>query len=224
VKELLDLVQLPGLEGRYPAQLSGGQRQRVALARALAIEPRLLLLDEPFGALDAKVRRELRRWLRRLHEQLGLTTVFVTHDQEEALDLADMVAVIDRGRIHQAGPPAEVYAAPATPFVYGFLGNTNRLSVQALGGVARLDGLTLTLDSALEGPATLLVRPHDLAIAGDGFEAEVMGVFPAGATLRFEARRLSTGEMVEAEIAHGPALERGARVRLRPKRFAVYAG
>lgn len=126
VEELLALVQLQGLEQRYPTQLSGGQRQRVALARALAIEPRVLLLDEPFGALDAQVRRDLRRWLRELHEQTGLTTVFVTHDQEEALELADRVAILNRGRIEQLDTPARVYDTPASPFVYSFVGAVNR--------------------------------------------------------------------------------------------------
>jgi sulfate transport system ATP-binding protein len=126
VGELLSLVQLEGLEGRYPSQLSGGQRQRVALARALAVEPRMLLLDEPFGALDAKVRKDLRRWLRGLHERLGLTTVFVTHDQEEALDLADLVVVMNQGRIEQLAPSVELRAHPATPFVAEFLGSELR--------------------------------------------------------------------------------------------------
>lgn len=127
VEELLALVQLQGLEQRYPTQLSGGQRQRVALARALAIEPRVLLLDEPFGALDAQVRRDLRRWLRQLHERTGLTTVFVTHDQEEALELADRVAILNRGRIEQLDTPAMIYDKPASPFVYSFVGAVNRI-------------------------------------------------------------------------------------------------
>src|SRR5512143_1124808 len=132
--ELLDLVQLSGLEKRFPAQLSGGQRQRVAFARALAIEPRVLLLDAPFGALDAQVRRELRRWLRELHEQAGVTTVFVTHDQEEALDLADRVAILKDGRLIQLGRPAEVYDEPADAFVYDFLGEACRLPGLLRGG------------------------------------------------------------------------------------------
>lgn len=127
VEELLALVQLQGLEQRYPTQLSGGQRQRVALARALAIEPCVLLLDEPFGALDAQVRRDLRRWLRELHERTGLTTVFVTHDQEEALELADRVAILNRGRIEQLDTPAMIYDKPASPFVYSFVGAVNRI-------------------------------------------------------------------------------------------------
>ncbi|HRJ60741.1 MAG TPA: sulfate ABC transporter ATP-binding protein, partial [Azospirillaceae bacterium] len=140
VTELLKLVQLDWLAERYPTQLSGGQRQRVALARALAVEPRVLLLDEPFGALDAKVRKELRRWLRRLHDDMGLTSVFVTHDQEEALELADRVVVMNKGGIEQVGSPAEVYRDPASAFVYEFLGDVNRLEVEIEGGAARLAG------------------------------------------------------------------------------------
>ena len=135
---LLELVQLEGFAQRYPSQLSGGQRQRVALARALAIEPRVLLLDEPFGALDAKVRKELRRWLRQLHEEMGLTSVFVTHDQEEALELADRVVVMSNGQIEQVGTPDEVYDNPATPFVYEFLGHVNRMPCTVARGRARV--------------------------------------------------------------------------------------
>src|SRR5678809_152134 len=127
VAELLALVQLDRLADRYPHQLSGGQRQRIALARALAVEPKVLLLDEPFGALDAKVRKELRRWLRRLHDEVHVTSVFVTHDQEEALEVADRVVVMNHGRVEQIGAPEEVYDRPATPFVYEFLGHVNRL-------------------------------------------------------------------------------------------------
>src|SRR5690606_23052209 len=125
VHELLSLVQLDWLADRYPAQLSGGQRQRIALARALAVEPRVLLLDEPFGALDAKVRKELRRWLRKLHDELHITSIFVTHDQEEALEVADRVVLMDHGKVEQVGTPEQVYNQPATPFVYGFLGSVN---------------------------------------------------------------------------------------------------
>src|SRR5690606_29416805 len=135
-RELLELVQLGGLGERYPAQLSGGQRQRVALARALAVEPQLLLLDEPFGALDAKVRKELRRWLRQLHEQMGLTSIFVTHDQEEALELADRVVVLDRGAIEQIGTPEEVYMTPQSAFVSGFVGDTNSVPIRVVEGRA----------------------------------------------------------------------------------------
>ncbi len=163
VNELLDLVQLSQLGNRYPNQLSGGQRQRVALARALAIEPKFLLLDEPFGALDAKVRKELRRWLRRLHDEMQLTSVFVTHDQEEALELADRVVVMSHGHIEQIGTPSEVYDCPATAFVYDFLGQVNRVPCQINEGHAQLFGLAGTVPVELAaGPGMAFVRPHDL--------------------------------------------------------------
>jgi sulfate transport system ATP-binding protein len=130
VHSLLKLVQLDWLADRFPSQLSGGQRQRIALARALAVEPKVLLLDEPFGALDAKVRKELRRWLRRLHDELNMTSIFVTHDQEEALEVADRVVLMNQGQVEQVGAPSEVYQHPATPFVYGFLGSSNVFSGQ----------------------------------------------------------------------------------------------
>src|SRR5690606_29788999 len=138
--ELLDFVQLSGLEKRFPNQLSGGQRQRVALARALAIEPAVLLLDEPFGALDAQVRRELRRWLREVHDRTGHTTVFVTHDQEEALELADRLVVMSQGRIEQVGTPDEVYDRPNSPFVFGFIGESSSLPVSVENGEAWVGG------------------------------------------------------------------------------------
>ncbi|MEI6559479.1 MAG: sulfate ABC transporter ATP-binding protein [Rhodospirillaceae bacterium] len=166
VMALLDLVQLAPLADRYPSQLSGGQRQRVALARALAIEPKVLLLDEPFGALDAKVRKELRRWLRRLHDEMHITSVFVTHDQEEALELADRVVVMNSGRVEQVGTPAEVYDHPASPFVYDFLGNVNRFTCTVADGLATLLGLGLTLPAAGvgPGPAVAFIRPHDVEL------------------------------------------------------------
>src|SRR5204862_1482809 len=140
VKELLDLVQLDWLSNRYPSQLSGGQRQRIALARALAIEPRILLLDEPFGALDAKVRKELRQWLRSLHSEIHVTSIFVTHDQEEALEVANRVVVMDKGRIEQIGTPGEVYDHPATAFVHGFIRESIVLPVDVSGGPVRPAG------------------------------------------------------------------------------------
>ena len=149
VKELLDLVQLDWLADRYPSQLSGGQRQRIALARALAIEPRILLLDEPFGALDAKVRKELRQWLRSLHSEIHVTSIFVTHDQEEALEVANRVVVMDKGRIEQIGTPGEVYDNPATAFVHGFIGESIVLPVEVTGGSVRLGGQPL--DIAADG-------------------------------------------------------------------------
>ncbi|MBP3982870.1 sulfate/molybdate ABC transporter ATP-binding protein [Pseudoxanthomonas helianthi] len=229
VTELLSLVQLEGLESRYPAQLSGGQRQRVALARALAIEPNVLLLDEPFGALDAQVRRDLRRWLRELHDRTGLTTIFVTHDQEEALELADRVAILNRGRIEQLGSPAEAYDAPATPFVYSFVGEVNRLP-----GERRDAGLTVagahfaappeTL--AGEGAVELFVRPEDfdVGVDGAGWDAVVLGSQRSGPRLRLRARlQAGQGEEVEIELpASERAPEAGAQVRLSPRRYGVF--
>ncbi len=156
VGELLDLIQLGNQATRYPSQLSGGQRQRVALARALAVEPSVLLLDEPFGALDAKVRLELRRWLRQLHDEVGVTSVFVTHDQDEALEVADQVAVMNRGRIEQVGTPDEVYNRPATSFVYNFLGNVNLFHGRVENGMARID--------QEDTGHIVFVRPHALEI------------------------------------------------------------
>jgi sulfate transport system ATP-binding protein len=168
VGELLELVQLVGLERRFPAQLSGGQRQRVALARALAIEPRVLLLDEPFGALDAQVRKDLRRWLRELHGHTGHTTLFVTHDQDEALELADRVAVLNDGLIEQVGTPEDVYERPATAFVCSFLGEANKVPVHIAGGQAFLRDTPIFGAPHLNhrGPGALYVRPHDLRLDG----------------------------------------------------------
>ena len=170
VMELLDLVQLSGLEKRFPSQLSGGQRQRVALARALAIEPSVLLLDEPFGALDARVRKDLRRWLRELHERTGHTTLFVTHDQEEALELADRVVVMNKGQIEQSATPDEIYDTPATPFVFSFIGESSVIPVTIGNGRATLDERVIDLDvGALpDGPAQLYLRPEDVELVTDG--------------------------------------------------------
>src|ERR1700759_3209958 len=172
VKELLDLVQLDWLSNRYPNQLSGGQRQRIALARALAIEPRILLLDEPFGALDAKVRKELRQWLRSLHSEISVTSIFVTHDQEEALEVANRVVVMDKGQIEQIGTPAEVYDNPATAFVHGFIGESIVLPVEVRDGWVRLGGnvLSIRADGAACGASKLFVRRHDMQVgpAGSG--------------------------------------------------------
>jgi sulfate transport system ATP-binding protein len=168
VDGLLDLVQLRAVGGRYPHQLSGGQRQRVALARALAVEPEVLLLDEPFGALDARVRAELRRWLRKLHEETGITSVFVTHDQEEALEVADRVAVIHQGRLEQEGTPAEVYDHPANPFVFNFLGDVNLFHGRVHRGHGELAGVSLSLPEHAgveDAPAVGYVRPHDVDLS-----------------------------------------------------------
>lgn len=197
VKELLGLVQLDGFGGRYPSELSGGQRQRIALARALAVNPKVLLLDEPFGALDAKVRKDLRRWLRTFQEEIGITTVFVTHDQEEALELADEVVVMNNARIAQKGSPQEVYDRPASPFVIEFLGNVNRLSA-GVSGLPRLDG---------RGDV-LYVRPHDVEITTNdetphqyALQAKVRHVFSAGNTGRVALERIPGHEPFEAEIS-----------------------
>ena len=168
VISLLKLVQLDWIADRYPSQLSGGQRQRIALARALAVEPKVLLLDEPFGALDAKVRKELRRWLRRLHDELHVTSIFVTHDQEEALEVADRVVVINQGKIEQEGTPQEVWDSPASPFVYGFLGDVNLFKGRAKDGRVELqDGMQLDcseLEGVVDRNAFAYVRPHDLEV------------------------------------------------------------
>ena len=201
VLHLLDLVQLSGLENRYPGQLSGGQRQRVALARALAIEPRVLLLDEPFGALDAKVRRELRRWLREIHDQTGHTTVFVTHDQEEAMELADRVVVMSQGRIEQIGTADEVYDAPASPFVFSFIGESSALPVMVRDGRVMLEDRLLDLgaSSAPDGAAMLHFRPHDTTIGKPGEDA-IEGVVTA-------VRRHGAMRRLELAIGGGPRVE-----------------
>ena len=192
VRELLHLVRLEGLENRYPSQLSGGQRQRVALARALAVEPRVLLLDEPFGALDAKVRQELRQWLRRLHEEIHLTTIFVTHDQEEAFEVADRVVVMNQGRIEQQGTPQEVFDHPANPFVMDFLGNVNVFRGHVQGGKVRLGSMEVEYPSyphAQSREVVGYVRPHELDInrtpnGKSGLPARVLQINPAGAVAK----------------------------------------
>jgi len=208
--DLLQLVQLEGLAGRYPAELSGGQRQRVALARALAVEPNVLLLDEPFGSLDAKVRKELRRWLRRLHDEIHVTSVFVTHDQEEALEVADRVVVMNEGRVEQVGSPDDVYEHPASEFVYRFLGDVNLFHGR-------------------------LVRPHDVELArtaqGAGaVPATVRHVRPRGAVVHLELDRLDEGEAIDVEVARERylelALQKGDLVYVAPRsgRAAVRFG
>ena len=192
VHELLRLVRLEGLHKRYPSQLSGGQRQRVALARALAVKPRMLLLDEPFGALDAKVRQELRQWLRQLHDEIHLTTVFVTHDQEEAFEVADRVVVMNLGHIEQSGTPQEVFDHPATPFVMDFLGNVNVFHGRVENGMAMMGALNIAYPDyphAESRNATAYVRPHELDIERIPFgtsslKAKVMQVNPAGSVAK----------------------------------------
>ncbi len=209
VRELLDLIQLDSMADRYPNQLSGGQRQRVALARALAIEPEVLLLDEPFGALDAKVRQGLRRWLRRLHETIHITSVLVTHDQEEALEVADRVIVMNRGRIEQIGTPEEVFHHPASEFVMDFMGAVNLFHGRIESGKAIFGSLVVD-HSAAAAPdgqsARLFVRPHDLTIssrqsADPSLRACVERIHSAGQLVRVELRA-ETGENVRVEIPH----------------------
>ncbi|HEX3497925.1 MAG TPA: ATP-binding cassette domain-containing protein [Stellaceae bacterium] len=235
VTELLDLVQLSGLERRFPAQLSGGQRQRVALARALAVEPRLLLLDEPFGALDAGVRVALREWLRSLHDQLGLTSIFVTHDQGEALALADRIAVLNAGRIEQIGTPAELYDQPVSAFTMAFLGPVNRLACTIQDGVVRLAGEALpvpdaSLDGARppDGPATAMVRPADIRICGSAepaaARATLRGINVVGGRLHLRLARLGQGIDVEADRDRidTSRLFPGAPVRLAFRRMRIF--
>ena len=221
VDELLRLVELGGLSKRYPSQLSGGQRQRVALARALAVSPRVLLLDEPFGALDATVRKSLRKELRRIHDATGVTTVFVTHDQEEALELADRVAILNQGRIEQVGTPDEVHDNPANSFVCGFVGEANRFEGAVQHGRFTAGVIDLPAPGAADGPSLAYVRPYDIALGGEGFAANVTRIGVDGAVahidlvtadgLRFEAqvsreqgRTLTVGEAVQvsARVAH----------------------
>ena len=221
VHELLNLVQLDWLADRFPPQLSGGQRQRIALARALAVEPRVLLLDEPFGALDAKVRKELRRWLRRLHDELHITSLFVTHDQEEALEVADRVVLMDHGRVEQVGTPAEVYERPATPFVYGFLGAVNRFD--------RHEEIGLLGSQAPMGQVQAYARPHELRIltdpAASGLDARVERVLSFGAASRVELTG-ADGRHLEAELSREQAaalnLQSGQQVRLNASRLSLF--
>ncbi len=220
VMNLLRMVQLEGLAGRHPSQLSGGQRQRIALARALAVEPKVLLLDEPFGALDARVRQELRQWLRKLHDDLHITSVFVTHDQEEALEVSDRVVVMNHGRIEQIGTPEEVYERPANPFVYGFLGSVNLFHGRALDG-----GQVPVGDVGF-------VRPHDLEVArhrngAATVEATVRHVNAVGPTVRLDLVRRDTGGALAAEISRERfaelGLKAGEEVHVTPKRLQVFS-
>ncbi len=236
VHELLKLVQLDWLADRFPSQLSGGQRQRIALARALAVEPRVLLLDEPFGALDAKVRKELRRWLRKLHDELHITSIFVTHDQEEALEVADRVVLMDHGKVEQIGTPEEVYRHPATPFVYGFLGSVNFFHGRVEGEAVRVGDDTLPheahdFDHGAEVVA--FARPHELDIDTDpastaGIAACINRVLAFGVTARVELDGIngSTGQHFEVELTRERVLELGLKdgqdVRLVPSRLKVF--
>lgn len=222
VKELLELVQLDWLANRYPAQLSGGQRQRIALARALAVEPRVLLLDEPFGALDAKVRKDLRRWLRRLHDEMGLTSIFVTHDQEEALEVADRIVVMNHGKVEQQGSPEAVYDHPASPFVFEFLGNVNLFHGRPGQHAA----------NAAEVAEVAYIRPHEVEIdawsdaPGDRLHARLLHARLAGPSAQLELELVDCGRTLEAEITkdryHGLGLSPGSDVAVSLPRLKTY--
>jgi sulfate transport system ATP-binding protein len=236
VDELLKLVQLDWLADRYPHQLSGGQRQRIALARALAVEPKVLLLDEPFGALDAKVRKELRLWLRRLHDDMHITSVFVTHDQEEALEVADRVVVMNEGRIEQIGTPDEVYDHPASPFVYEFLGKVNLFHGRLHRGRAWIGGIEVDAPEHTEAEelsAVAYVRPHDIhvdrIVNGEGaIEARVSHVLSVGPVVRLELIRNDSEdkELIQVEISKERFRElqlvRGDQVFIKPSRYDLF--
>ena len=231
VAELLALVQLDRLADRYPHQLSGGQRQRIALARALAIEPRILLLDEPFGALDAKVRKELRRWLRQLHEEIHVTSVFVTHDQEEALELADRVVVLAKGRVQQIGTPEEVYEQPQSAFVHHFIGESLSVPVTINGGGVHFAGRRLDLDphGLSDGEASLFIRPYEVAVVPesggamlDGVVKRVHGFGPAR-RLEIALREGDREHFIEVSAPRHEAIGIGQHVGLRPRAYRLFA-
>jgi sulfate transport system ATP-binding protein len=234
VTALLRLVQLEALAGRYPHQLSGGQRQRVALARALCVEPRVLLLDEPFGALDARVRKDLRAWLRRLHDDLHVTSIFVTHDQDEALEVADRVVVMNRGRIEQVGTPDEVFHHPRTEFVMHFLGNVNSFRGRVGSGTVRFDALELPFPQErrqVAGEARIFVRPHDVTIDTKtnglpAIEARVVRIHSAGPVVRIDLIT-SADQSLISEISQERFatmhLESGSIVYVRPRHIRVFS-
>ena len=235
VQALLKLVQLDWLADRYPSQLSGGQRQRVALARALAVQPQVLLLDEPFGALDAKVRKELRRWLRRLHDEMHVTSVFVTHDQEEALEVADRVVIMNEGRVEQIGTPEGVYEHPATPFVYHFLGNVNLFHGRIHEGRARIGDIELDAPEhadARDIPAVGYVRPHDIEVTRSrngtaALEAIVSYIHPIGPLVHLELTGCDSGDLIEVALSKDRYQEmkfrEGERVFITPRKLRVFA-
>jgi len=234
VEELLSLVKMEGLAKRYPAQLSGGQRQRIALARALAVEPKVLLLDEPFGALDAKVRKELRRWLRKLHDEYPITSVFVTHDQEEALDVADRIVILHEGKIEQMGTPEDVYDNPANPFVYNFLGNVNLFHGRMHNGKIELGSMKLDAPEHKETKdkeVVSYIRPHDIEIRleaeGEDFiDAEIVFIRAVGPIVNLELKRIDNKEYIEADISKDIYrkldLKEKQKVYIRPRDFKVF--
>ena len=234
VTKLLELVQLDWLADRYPPQLSGGQRQRIALARALAVEPRVLLLDEPFGALDAKVRKELRRWLRRLHDDLHVTSIFVTHDQEEALEVADQIVLMNKGNVEQIGAPKDVYNNPASPFVYGFLGNVNLFHGRVHEGVLQSSGIAFDAPDhaqTQDSKGIAYVRPHDLEVeryttGAEGIIVQLRRAHAIGPLAQLELERDDNGELIEAVISNERygqlQLKDGETLVVRPKRLHVF--
>jgi sulfate/thiosulfate transport system ATP-binding protein len=228
VKELLELVQLDRLSDRYPSQLSGGQRQRVALARALAIEPRVLLLDEPFGALDARVRKELREWLRALHREVNVTSIFVTHDQEEALEVADRVAVMNEGGIVQIGTPHEIYDNPATAFVHSFIGESIVLPVEVREGCVWIDGKPLNLAvDGVTGTSKLFVRRHDMQVVpagGGALEATIIHVRTFGPIQRAKVLLSGGKTVIEIDAPRDQVLRVGDIIGLQPRRYRIFAG
>ncbi|MDQ8698094.1 sulfate ABC transporter ATP-binding protein [Hyphomicrobium sp. LHD-15] len=238
VHRLLDLVQLDWLADRFPAQLSGGQRQRIALARALAVEPQVLLLDEPFGALDAKVRKELRRWLRRLHDELHISSVFVTHDQEEALEVSDRIVLMNKGRIEQIGSPREIYNEPATSFAYSFIGTVNEFRGHVEGGYVRVgnDLLPHNRTDLNDGASVIaFARPHDTEIIkgaeGEGVAAKVNRILSSGAITRVELiangdARQGKKDYFEVEVTPADlaalSLATGEAVRIKSRRLSLF--
>ncbi|HJR16069.1 MAG TPA: sulfate ABC transporter ATP-binding protein [Gemmatimonadales bacterium] len=235
VMGLLHLVQLDVLSQRRPSELSGGQRQRVALARALAVKPKVLLLDEPFGALDAKVRKELRRWLRRLHEEVHVTSVFVTHDQEEALEVSDRVVIMNEGKIEQRGTPEQVYEQPATPFVYSFLGDVNLFHGRLDRGRVQIGENQLEAPEWSEAPdqaAVAYVRTYDIELTPSSsglssMEAIVRHVRAFGPVVRLELSRVADGTIIEAHVARAHVeklgIVKGQRVFVSPTSVRVFA-
>jgi sulfate transport system ATP-binding protein len=232
VGELLELVQLTGYAGRYPSQLSGGQRQRVALARALAPRPKVLLLDEPFGALDAKVRDELRAWIRKLHDEVHVTSLFVTHDQREAFEVADQIVVLNEGQVQQAGPPQSLYERPANPFVAQFLGQVNILPLETIQFASRSEGgPPLPVPELLsQRDAQIYVRPHDLEVSRERngrpcWSARVERVTPLGGVLRLELS-ISDHHRVHIELLSDQTLDlyfgRGETVFITPRNLNVF--
>ncbi len=242
VMELLKLVQLEDISKRYPSQLSGGQRQRIALARALAAQPKVLLLDEPFGALDAKVRKDLRRWLRKLHDEIHVTSLFVTHDQEEALEVADQVVIFSPGKVEQIGSPDEVYNKPANPFVLSFLGHVNIFHGRVQDGRSKLeDGSELgAVEVGIpEGEMKAYVRPHEIDLIpadlpqgeqylGKGQPAQVVWVHRAGVNIKVEVELEGSGQLVVAELPRekyaSMSLERGQRVFVLSRDARIFPG